>query len=380
MHICFLSHEFPRVGGVHGGIGSFLANFTRSLIHRGHRVTVVGVGGSNYEDTVLDGVRVVNFPGSKTRLIAWWRNFNRINEFLIKLHREYPIDIVEGSELTLAFLNKKKGIKYLIRLHGGHHFFAEGENRKVNLWKAFQEKKSFSKADGFIAVSNFVKIHTEKYLNYHQKPIEVINYPIDLDKFYPSDPEKSIPFRLVFAGTVCEKKGIRQLMLAIPLISSDFPEIHLEVYGRDWRFSSGKSYIEFLKETMPKEALAKTTFHGPVSHDELPRFYEQAAVCIFPSHMETQGLVAPEAMAMEKPVIFSETGPGSETIIHGEDGWLCDPHSPESIARAVREAFKRKDEFEKIGKAARRKVISKFDTGMVTEKNLHFYKKVISGE
>lgn len=378
MHICFLSQEFPRKGASHGGIGTFLATFTRSLINHGHQVTVVGVTGSKFEDQVMDGVRVVNFPGSKAQLIAWWRNYQRVDDFLTTLHKENPIDIVEGSELTLAFLNKKKGIKYVIRLHGGHHFFAEGEKRKVNKWKAYQEKKSFSKADAFIAVSNYVKTHTEKFLSYHSRPIEVINYPINLDKFYPSNPKKVKPFRLVFAGTVCEKKGIRQLMQAIPSIASDFPDVHLEVFGRDWLFPNGKSYIEFLRETMPKVALQKTTFHGPVAHDELPGHYEQAAICIFPSHMETQGLVAPEAMSMEKVVVFSKTGPGPETISHGVDGWLCDPHSPEDIANTVKEAFSKVDEFEKIGKAARKKVISKFETEMVTDKNLAFYQKLIA--
>ncbi|MCS5488982.1 glycosyltransferase family 4 protein [Algoriphagus limi] len=377
MHICFLSQEFPRKGAIHGGIGSFLLTFSKSLVDKGHQVTVVGVSGNKFEDFIQEGVRVVNFPGSKARLIGWWRNFKKIDQFLDKLNLDSPIDIIEGSELTLAFLKRKKGIKYIIRLHGGHHFFAEGENRKIDNWKAYQEHKSFSKSDGFIAVSEYVKNHTAKYLSYHGKPVEIINYPVGLTKFYPADNELAIPFRLVFAGTVCEKKGIRQLIQALPIIAEEFPEIHLEVYGRDWLFPNGTSYIQFLKDTMPKEALDRVRFHGPVSHDDLPGYYEQAEICIFPSHMETQGLVAPEAMSMMKPVIFSKTGPGPETIVHGVDGWLCDPKSPEDIANTVLEAFHCRDKFLKIGKAARTKVFSKFDPEIITEKNLKFYQKIL---
>jgi len=149
MHICFLSQEFPRKGASHGGIGTFLATFTRSLINRGHQVTVVGVTGSKFEDQMMDGVRVVNFPGSKAQLIAWWRNYQRVDDFLTTLHKEHPIDIVEGSELTLAFLNKKKGIKYVIRLHGGHHFFAEGEKKekreKLTSGRLIRRKNHFQK-------------------------------------------------------------------------------------------------------------------------------------------------------------------------------------------------------------------------------------------
>lgn len=378
MHICFLSPEYPRKGSTHGGIGTFLLTFSKSLIDKGHQVTVAGINGDRFIDEMIDGVRVVIFPSSKAKLIGWWRNFSDISDFIDRVNAVHPIDIVEGSELSFAFLRKTPGIKYLIRLHGGHHFFAEGEKRVVNKWKGFQEKKSFRKADAFVAVSEYVKSHTAKYLSYHGKPIEVINYPISFAKFYPADPKKAVPFRLVFAGTVCEKKGIRQLIQALPLVSEKFPEIHLEVYGRDWLFPDGKSFISFLEESFRKEVLQRVTFHGPVSHDQLPGYYEQAEICIFPSHMETQGLVAPEAMAMEKPVIFSKTGPGTETIDHGVNGWLCDPHQPENIAQTIIEALNAKERFFEIGKAARKKALVKFDAEKMTLKNLEFYQKVLN--
>jgi glycosyltransferase involved in cell wall biosynthesis len=377
MHIFFLSPEFPRKNAVHGGIGTFLLTFSKKLIENGHQVTVAGINGNSYVDEIIDGVRVVIFPNSKAKLVGWWRNFSKISEFIDKLNKVQPIDIVEGSELSLAFLDKNPVIKYVIRLHGGHHFFAEGEKRGINKWKGFQEVKSFQKADAFVAVSDYVKVHTAKYLSYHGKPIEIINYPISFDKFYPADPRKAVKNRLVFAGTVCEKKGIRQLIEALPFIAKKVPDISLEVYGRDWAFPDGKSYIAFLKETMASDVLKRVRFHGAVSHDQLPGFYEMAEICIFPSHMETQGLVAPEAMAMEKPVIFSQTGPGPETIDHGVNGWLCDPLQPESIANTVLLALEAKDRFPEIGKAARAKALQKFDPDRITQANLDFFKKIL---
>ncbi|TDQ19620.1 glycosyltransferase involved in cell wall biosynthesis [Algoriphagus boseongensis] len=378
MHICFLSQEFPRRGVTYGGIGTFLLTFSTSLIQKGHQVTVVGILGDDFIDEVIDGVRIVTFPRSQAKLIGWWRNFSRISKFLKELHLVQPIDIIEGSELTFAFLDKIPGIPFVIRLHGGHHFFAEGEKRPINKWKGLQEKISFKKADAFIAVSEYVKSHTGKLLSFGEKPIRVINYPVSLQKFYKSDPKNTIPFRLVFAGTVCEKKGIRQLILSLGKVSSHFPEIHLEVYGRDWFFQDGKSYVQFLKEEIDPELLKRVNFHGPVSHDDLPKYYEQAELCIFPSHMETQGLVAPEAMAMGKPVIFSKTGPGPETIDHRVNGWLCDPHSSENIADTIIEALSSRENLEKIGEEARKKVFGKFDPQKITELNLDYYKTLAS--
>jgi hypothetical protein len=106
------------------------------------------------------------FRKSKVKGLAWYFNSKNIAKTITEIHKKNPIDIIEGAELSLAFLPKIKEIKYVIRLHGGHHFFAEGENRGINGWKGFQEKRSFKKADAFIAVSNYVKSHTAKYLSY----------------------------------------------------------------------------------------------------------------------------------------------------------------------------------------------------------------------
>src|SRR5690606_19762757 len=146
--------------------------------------------------------------------------------------------------------------------------------------------------------------------------VSLINYPIDTDSFAPQSIEV-VPFRIVFAGTVCEKKGIRQLIQAFPLVYEHFPYATLEIFGRDWTFPDGRSYIQFLKEreiTTIGEHAERITFHGAVGRSELRDAYASAAVCVFPSHMETQGLVAPEAMAMEKAVVFTKLGPGPETI------------------------------------------------------------------
>jgi glycosyltransferase involved in cell wall biosynthesis len=379
MHICYLSPEYPRKGAIYGGIGTFLSTISHYLLKSGHEVTVlISARVPEAIEEYLDGVRIIIIPQSEVKFLGWWRNTNAIQNQLLAIHKSNPIDIIEGSELNLAFINKNPQFKYVIRLHGGHHFFAEGENRKVNKWKGFQEKRSFRKADGFIAVSEYVKIHTGKLLSFHNKPVEVISYPISLDRFYKADPAKAVKGRLVFAGTVCEKKGIRQLIGALPLVAKKYPEISLEVYGRDWTFPDGKSFINYLLESFPKDVLNRVKFHGPVPHEELPGFYEQAEICVFPSHMETQGLVAPEAMAMGKPVIFSRQGPGPETIDHGVNGWLCDPYSEEGIAEVILEVLEHRGRLEEIGEKAIEKVYRKFEPHLNTKQNLEFYAMLLN--
>lgn len=376
MHFCFLTNEYPRPGHAHGGIGSFLKVFCPALVTSGHQVTVInGTIGARHE-VMSEGVRIIYTPFSKTRGIAWWHNYSAVNKEIEQLHAESPVDVVEGSELSFAFLQKIPGITYIIRLHGGHHFFAEGEKRKVNVWKGFQEKRSFQKADGFIGVSDYVVKHTSKFLEISPRPVRVIMYPINLEKFVPAEFDKIVPFRIVFAGTLIEKKGIRQLIEAMPQVLAAFPKAELHVYGRDWKDVKGRSYLELLQSAIPQQISKNVIFHGPVDQKELPEIYAKANLCVFPSHIETLGLVAPEAMAMQRAVIYTLTGPGPEVLSHGQSGWLCDPHQPASIAECILEAFSDQEEMKRRAITGRERVEIQFNIQHILGQNLEFYREV----
>jgi glycosyltransferase involved in cell wall biosynthesis len=380
MHICFLTNEYPKIGFPHGGIGSFIKTISQELIKNNHSISIIGLNYIDEEEEYLEeGIAVYLLKKSNIKGLNWFLNSHKINQKIVAVHKKNPIHIVESSELGLAFINKIKAIKYVIRLHGGHHFFAESENRSINLWKGFQEKKSFTKADAFIAVSEYVKNHTAKYLSYHNKKIELINYPINTELFKPIE-NKIIQHKIVFAGTVCEKKGVRQLIQAFPMVKKQFPHTTLEIYGRDWFYPDGSSYIDELKSkeiSVIGETSKSIYFKGTIPYEEIPLKYAEAAVCVFPSHMETQGLVAPEAMAMEKMVIFTALGPGPETIINYETGLLCNPYNPCDIAEKIIWVFENKEKVFEIEKKARNLVIEKYDIKKITHKNIIFYKSLI---
>lgn len=380
MHICFLTNEYPKAGFPHGGIGSFVKTLATALVKNGFEVSVVGI---NYtpenEIQNIEGVNVYRLKRSNLKGLSWYFNSRAINLKIREIHQQNPIQIIEASELGLAFVSKIKAIKYIIRLHGGHHFFAESEKRKINKWKGFQEKRSFKKSDAFIAVSHFVKNHTEKYLTYDNKPIAYISNPVDTDFFKPRENKGVEKNRIVFAGTVCEKKGIRQLIQSFPFVKEHFPDATLEIYGRDWFFPDGSSYIKMLEEKeIPQlgEVAKDIHFNGLVSYNDIPQVYADASVCVFPSHMETQGLVAPEAMAMQKAVIFTKYGPGPEAIEDFKTGLLCDPYNPKDIAEKIIWIFSNKEKVEKMSDEAREFVLKKYGLEGIVHQNINFHKNI----
>ncbi len=81
---------------------------------------------------------------------------------------------------------------------------------------------------------------------------------------------------------------------------------------------------------------------GYVSDSELRSLYENAACFVFPSHYEGFGLPPLEALALGCPTVVAD-GSSLREIFH-EAAFLCDPNSPEDIARKTLQACQSNEE------------------------------------
>jgi glycosyltransferase involved in cell wall biosynthesis len=380
MHICFLTHEYPKENLNPGGVGVFLKMLAPRLVESGHSVTILGVNNLPfYEENIDRGVKIIRFERPNLKGLNWFIIAKKLNHYLNIIHKSNPIHVVEGAEFSLAFVKKFKNIAYLIRLHGGHYFFAQSENRGINLWKGFLERRSFSKADALIAVSDYVLSHTSQFHDFSKVKVKTIRLGVDLEKFKPITTVSCNPFSLVFVGTICEKKGVGNLVFAFDKVLKKFPQAKLSIYGKDWFYPNGISFSMKIKKWIKELGLEdKIYVYGPVPHEQIPYIYALHEYCIFPSFMETQGLVALEAMAMEKVVIFTKYGPGPETIIDGENGYLCNPLSILNISETIIKAFQNKANNLIIGQKARKKILESFNPAKIVPLNLDFYEEALN--
>ena len=379
MHICFITHEYPKEGLNQGGIGSVVQTIGHALVKQGISVSVVGVGGgvSSEEVAVDEGVRVYRLPKSSWPTARFISNARRLNAKLRQIDRIDPIDVIEGSELSFAFIPKSFPAKKVIRMHGGHHFFAETLGKKPAPWRSFQEKRSFAKADALIAVSDFVGKKTRELLGF-QKPYETIYNLVDTGKFYAAYRSRIVPKKLLFVGTVTEKKGIRQLVQAMPEILRSFPEATLDIVGREWHDPvTGTSYTDYLQMFITDDIAAAVNIVGPLPHQEIPARLEAAEVCVYPSHMEAMPIAWLEGLGMGKGVVASKLGPGHEAVIDGETGLLCDPLDPSDIARKVIYMLGHPEEAAAMGMHARQDVLERFDPEEIIRQNISFYRALL---
>lgn len=379
MHIVFITSEYPKKGFPHGGVGTVVQNIARGLSKYNHKVSIVGLNYEKKDEVDFDdNIIVYRISPKNIKYLTWFLNFNKINQKLKEIHAKQPIDVVETTELGMAFIKKNTNIQYLIRLNGGHHFFAESENRKINTWKAFQEKLSFKKADHVIGVSKYVVKHTSKYINFKDKFKGVIYNLANLERFKSADYSKEVKGRVFFAGSLCEKKGIRQLVKAMPKVISKAPDAHLIVAGRDTIISgTNQSYLNYLKSEIDENIKDKISFLGVVDNNKLSNEIEMSQVCVYPSHMEAMPLAWLEVLSMGKPFIASNLGPGKEVVHHKKTGLLCNPFNIEELSKKIIYLLKNRDYAHQLGTNAIKDIDERFGYNILMEQNIKLYKSII---
>lgn len=379
LHLCYITHEYPRDGFAHGGVGNFTRSLGLALVALGVRVTVIRMNKDVAQESYFedDGIHVYLLPAPQ----GWFKfltGARKVNKALARLHREHPINVVETPELGLALIRKIPGIQYVIRMHGGHHFFAKAENRPTEWNKAWLEKRSFAKADHILAVSHYVAETTRALLALGNRRITVIYNPINTAKFYKANAAHTVPYRIFFAGTLVEKKGIRQLVQSLEYLVDEFPQLQLFVAGRDANIpGTNQPYRPVLEQAVTDKIRGHINFLGSVPNQEVPKLIEQAQICCYPSHMEAMPLAWLEVMAMGKVFLGSNTGPGPEAVLEGETGYLANPFDPEHIAQQIRYIFHHYDQALQLADQARLRVLEHFDVQRLALANKAFYEGLL---
>ena len=87
-------------------------------------------------------------------------------------------------------------------------------------------------------------------------------------------------------------------------------------------------------------------------HAMLQQLLRRSNCVLYPPIGEHFGIVPVEGMAAGKPVIASNSGGPTETIIDGESGLLCEP-TPEAFAGAIARLQQNPQELHGMGENAR---------------------------
>ncbi|MBA7491964.1 D-inositol-3-phosphate glycosyltransferase [subsurface metagenome] len=156
-------------------------------------------------------------------------------------------------------------------------------------------------------------------------PIRFMNINI----FKISKPLKQRPKRIGFVGRLSAEKGVRNLVMAMPLVLDRCRDLELTLIG------DGPQNNE-LRGTVKENGLSdKVKLTDWVAHAELPAHLNEMQLLVLPSFTEGLPTIALEAMACGTPVLATPVGGVPELISDDETGFIMEDNSPECIARNI---------------------------------------------
>jgi D-inositol-3-phosphate glycosyltransferase len=178
------------------------------------------------------------------------------------------------------------------------------------------------------------------------RKVTIIPPGVDLKRFQPMELREArkrvgVPCQdrmILYVGRIEPLKGIDTLLTAIAILRagcpSDAPCLYLVMIGGDPDDTAHQNAeMERLKRTREElEIEDVVTFLGTRDQDTLQYYYSAAEVVVMPSHYESFGLVALEAMACGTPVIASEVGGLAFLVQDGETGFHVEDQNASALA------------------------------------------------
>lgn len=175
------------------------------------------------------------------------------------------------------------------------------------------------------------------------RKVVIIPPGVDLTHFYPIPTDEAkeyigvLPCEQVvlFVGRIEPLKGIDTLIEAIAILRQRNVMVCLSVIGGDADVSQDElsdemARLQVLREKYDLQDLV--TFLGRRGQDTLPYYYSASEAVVVPSHYESFGMVALEAMACGTPVVASQVGGLAYLVQDGVTGFTVPVDEPQALA------------------------------------------------
>ena len=365
MNIAMLSyHTCPLaiLGGKDtGGMNVYVRDLTRELGRQGIHVDVFTRSQDEHVPHVVHelgfGNRVVHVPAGpeipvpKSQLAVYIPEFiDGVMEFADSkgmqydlIHSHYWLSGLAGEVLSDAW-GGKPIVQMFHTLGEMKNRVARSDEERESPERIAAEKHLLARADR-IVVSTLAEQTQLRFLyRAGERKLDIIPPGVDLSHFYPIPADEAKMFvglrpddrMVLFVGRIEPLKGVDtliQAMSCVRLMDLHKP-VHLAIIGGEPDASPQDMSAEMsrLQKLCDDLAVGQTVvFLGKRGQDTLPYYYSAAEVVVMPSHYESFGMVALEAMACGAPVIASEVGGLGFLVQDGETGFTVPDGDPELL-------------------------------------------------
>lgn len=193
-----------------------------------------------------------------------------------------------------------------------------------------------------------------------------------------ADPEHKI---ILFVGRIEPLKGIDSLMYAMKILVEECPSCQICLWivgGEKNQLKTDNQELQKLHELQKSLNLRTSVkFIDHVPQHELVNYYNAADVVVMPSHYESFGMTALEAMACETPVITTNIAGISGMLEEKHKAGVISAGNPILLAGKIKEIIQNGKDHDKLS-AEIKKSIKDLTWGSTAEKVTKVYEGLLS--
>ena len=389
-----ISSFLPSIGGAEIG----LHNIATRLTERGHKPIII-TSWRHCRALSTAGWQlpypVVAFPPKMWGLLHYAPTvaFVMLDNLFARVNRRFKVDVWHAtigypSGVALAHFAYKRNIPNLVRCVGEDIQIDKTIDYGMRLNSKIDSKLRhwLPKASRLVAISESVA-GEYRLMGVPNKKIAYIPNGVNLERFsnassradtrkkYGISPES---FLYLCVGRNHPKKNYNLLLQAFASLSLDCVELAIIGKGAtDLAATTQALKIAdrvHLVETLYKNRTTKNKLDLP--SDELVKLYQSSDVFVFPSRLETFGIVLVEAMAAGLPVITTNA-PGCRDVVRGgKDGITVDVDNMAALLSAMRQLRENEILRNQFSRASRNRAAA-FSWDGVTTAYLTLYREMI---
>jgi len=317
--------------------------------------------------------------------ILWWQ---LIKAFIMR----EEIDILHVHDLYMAVPLIGKKFPFVVDLHENYpetvvtynwsNRFPLNYILNKKIWKE-KEKKILSDAEGIVVLSENYAIQLKKEysdMSLDSKFCVYSNVP-DLTMLKNLETKRSIynetgKFTVFYFGVIGERRGIFECFEMIKTLRNTISELHLLLVGPVDNADKQKfyTYLKDLKELV--------TYIEWINFQDFAALIKNVDICISPIKKNPQhesGVANKifQYMYFEKPLIVSNCLPQEEIVINNKCGYVYKSGNADNLAEIVKLAYKDQTSFKEMGKRAKEAVKTKYNTKVMGENLVNFYREYV---
>ena len=414
MNIAMISyHTCPLavLGGKHtGGMNVYVRELTRSMGRLGVHVDVFTRSENEHVPHVIHelgyGNRVVHIPAGpevplpKAELPRYLPEFSEgILRFATQkglrydlVHAHYWLSGPAGMELKERWNVPLVTMFHTLALLKNRVLLDPAEREPEERIEG--ERRAVASSERIVAATRPEADALVKLYGAEPERVEVIPPGVDVSRFYPipADEAKAavdLPAGkgvILFVGRIEPLKGVETLLHAFQLLErsgllANSPHV-LAIIGGDTGSEDGQPDAEMARLQRLAEQLGihhLVMFMGKRGQETLPYYYSAAEMVVVPSHYESFGMVALEAMACGTPVIATRVGGLARLVQNGRTGFVVPDSNPQLLAEAIERLVRDPALRARIGQEGTR-YAQRFAWERISRRVLKLYEGMLAGQ